>query len=142
MTPPKQSPREFWINCFLIDEKQNDVEGNIYTKPPKHWRKIPTKMDFHVIEYQAYQQAQAEIARLKGELTAAREVIEFYGDKNKYFTRKRIVNLQETTAVFKVKDPSKLPTDYELETFECSVRLKVDQGKTAREFLTKYPRGE
>lgn len=63
--------------------------------------------------------------------------LEFYGDDEKYFMRKSKINLQETTAVFKVEDPSKLPTDYESNVFDCSARLKVDQGKTAKEALNR-----
>lgn len=64
-------------------------------------------------------------------------VIEFYGDENKYFMRKRKVNLQQTTAVFKVHEAESLPTDFETESFECSASLKVDQGKRARALKEK-----
>lgn len=88
-----------------------------------------------VVDYKLFQ-------KLHDENEALRAALEFYGDEQKYFMRKRTINLQETTAVFKVDDPSKLPTEYVSEVFECSVAIKVDQGKKAREVLAKHPRGK
>lgn len=79
----------------------------------------------------------AEIERLKQALIVISEALGFYGDKDKYFMRKRVINLQQTTAIFKVDKPEDLPIEYESEIFECSARLKVEQGKTANDALSK-----
>lgn len=78
-----------------------------------------------------------EIVQLKADLATAVDALAFYGDKQLYFMKDSVVNLQQTTAIFKVDDPSKLPTEFKSKIFECSARLKVDQGKRAREALAK-----
>ena len=69
------------------------------------------------------------------------EALEFYGDSKKWFMRDEVTNFQKTTAVFHVKDPSKLPTEFKSKSSQCTARLKIDQGKTAQEALARF-RGE
>jgi hypothetical protein len=73
--------------------------------------------------------------KLTSKLKTATEALEFYADENKWFRKDITINFQETTAVFKVEDPSKLPTDFKTTTPECSARLKVDAGNKARTAL-------
>lgn len=59
----------------------------------------------------------------------------FYAEERHWFQYEETVNLQQTTAVFKTDKPEELPTDWKVQRHECSARMKMDQGKRAREAL-------
>ena len=83
--------------------------------------------------------------RLAKENQVMREALEFYADENKYFFRtiaidpKSIVfpsKYNEETGECEAVDVSEMSPHF-TEAYECTARLKIDQGKTAREALKK-----
>lgn len=78
----------------------------------------------------------SECASVNYDNDRLRTALEFYADKDKYFTREEEVDLNETTAVFKsaYRENADLthPNIQKFQTFDCSARLKADQGETAR----------
>lgn len=76
-----------------------------------------------------------KIVKLEKQLQIAVDSLKFYSGDDKYFKKKRITNLQETTAIFHVQDPSKLPTAWENYSLECTAKLKADQGRRGKEAL-------
>lgn len=79
--------------------------------------------------------------RIAKEHAIMKEALEFYGSQNLYFKRKEKIDLNKTTAIFKGKyrennDITK-PNIYESEVYECAARLKLDQGKRARQALAQ-----
>jgi hypothetical protein len=77
----------------------------------------------------------AELASLKAQLAVATQALEFYADEKKWFMRDEVTNLQQTTAIFHTDKPEELPTEFKSRSYQCTARLKVDQGKTARDAL-------
>lgn len=74
------------------------------------------------------------------ELAIGDDGLGFYGKDKLYFTRDIETDLNKTTAVLKEEyrkrnpDVSK-PNMFKSKSYECSARIKVDQGKRARKTL-------
>ena len=69
------------------------------------------------------------------------EALDFYGDEKLYYKREVETDMNKTSAIFKedyVKnnDLTK-PNMFTSVSYECSARIKVDQGKRAREAKEK-----
>lgn len=71
-------------------------------------------------------------------LKDAIEMAKFYGDESKWVQRQHTTNFQETTAIFHVDDPSKLPTEFESKSWDATARIKIDHGTKARAWLEKW----
>ena len=68
--------REFWIDCQMVDAEQNDIDCNVYVRPPKHWPRKPMRnLQFHVIEIEALEAAQKRILELEASLAEATVVL-------------------------------------------------------------------
>ncbi len=88
------------------------------------------------VDDQDFVWAKLILALLKAVDTAER-ALEFYGDPDKYFKVDKEVNLQKTTAAFKVDDPLSLPDKAIMRSHECSAQIKADMGKRARAALAE-----
>ncbi|WP_417447211.1 hypothetical protein [Kangiella sp.] len=80
-----------------------------------------------------------KIDKLEKQLEETESALKFYGNENYYFLKERNIDMNQTTAIFKqdYAEGTELsqPNIKTIKVYDCSAKIKTDQGKRAREYF-------